>query len=671
MDNKKFLTVDEVAAEFGIDEAALQSFVDAGDVRALADRGIWKYRRDELQSLIDAGKIAPQTAEIWLEDGASHDEVLNVGSDLDDDLSYIELDEEALAEHATMITKKSPFEDRTPVEETSIANDWFVPSNESEMRSEPTDASQSASDVRIYTGDLSDDYDAARTLQSSDSDVRLAGDAILSDDVLDWDEPSVKRDSDSDVRLAIAPSGLVGNIRQGLRADSDVRVAPPQSDSDVRIASNAPDSDSDVTLADSIEIAAADNSGIVLDFDMGAGATVSASGSSLRLPQTAGMNDQFSDQDDDVADSGFRTVPAAALSELGEDSGINFSDDSESSAGGSSLKLGADDSGISLFGMEESGIALDGGSHLGTPSTGSSVLSSGSIGTLNDLDDDSGLSLEMADDSGIGLESLQTDSDIALMPAGTGRTILDDDESGITLGLDDSGLSLDAGDSGLSLESAGDSGISMSSLDQTLSEGDFTSALSNDSGGTQTLDAFDDDSSFDMNLSDAGQTSELLITDDEDDDFAETAATVVKKGRGKDGPGLTEAFKLDDSLEVEDLDIADDLEAGIEDDEESAELEEEEVFEASDETFSDEVDVAEDEDGEGYVTAAAGAAAARALGPREPAWGAGMSVGLIAGALLLAANALILWAGVSSMWDGADPAGPAASLISQLAGMIG
>lgn len=667
MDNKKFLTVDEVAAEFGIDEAALQSFVDSGDVRALADRGIWKYRRDELQSLIDAGKIAPQTAEIWLDDGASHGEVLKVGSDLDDDLSYIELDEEALAEHATIITKKSPFEVRTPVEETSIANDWFVPSNEIEMRSEPTDASQSASDVRIYTGDLSDDYDAARALQSSDSDVRLADDAILSDNVLDWDEPSVN--SDSDVRLAIAPSGLVGNMRQGLREDSDVRVAPPESDSDVRIASSAPDSDSDVKLDDSIVSAAADNAGILLDFDMGAGATVSASGSSLRLPQTAGMNEEMSEQDDDVLDSGFRTASDAALSGMGEDSGINFSDASGSSAGGSSLKLGADDSGISLFGMEESGIALDGGSHLGTPSTGSSVLSSGSIATLNDLDDDSGLSLETADDSGIGLESLQTDSDITLMSGGIGRSIMDDDESGIRLGLDDSGLSLEAGDSGLSLESAGDSGISMSSFDQTLSEGDFTSALSNDLGGTQTLDAFDDDSSFDMNLSDAGQTSELLITDD-DDDFAETAATVVKKGRGKDGPGLTEAFKLDDSLEVEDLDIADDLEAGVEDEEESAELEEE-VFEASDETFSDEVDVAEDEEGEGYVTAAAGAAAAKAFGPREPAWGAGMSVGLIAGALLLAANALILWAGVSSMWDGADPAGPAASLISQLAGMIG
>ena len=62
MDHKKFLTLAEVASEFGLDEAALQQFVDSGEVRALADRGTWKYRRDELQTLIGSGQIAPPTA---------------------------------------------------------------------------------------------------------------------------------------------------------------------------------------------------------------------------------------------------------------------------------------------------------------------------------------------------------------------------------------------------------------------------------------------------------------------------------------------------------------------------------------------------------------------------------------------------------------------------------
>ncbi len=682
MDNKKFLTVAEVAAEFGIDEAALQGFVDSGEVRALADRGTWKYRRDELQALLDAGKVAPPTAEIWLDDASSNDEILNVGADADDELSYIELDEDALAEHATMITKKSPFEDRTPVDEISNPEDWFAPSDAREMRSEVTDPSQSASDVRIYTGDL--DHDVARALQSSDSDVRLADDAILSDNVLDWDE-AVKQGNSSDVGL----SGVVARSSRS-DSDSDVRIAPRMldSDSDIRIASSKPasdsdvriasDSDSDVKIADSETIAVSDNSGIVLDFDVGAGATVSASGSSLRLPQTAGMNEQFSDQDgDDIEQGSGIWSGSAALSGLGDDSDVALSGVASDSDSGSALRLGADDSGISLFGMEESGIALDGGSHLGIPGPGSSVLLGGPGSKLGGLSDDSGVSLAPASDSGLALESSLADSDIALAAAGSAASVMDDD-SGITLGLDDSGLSLEADDSGLSLESAGDSGISLTSLDKTLSEGDFTSSMfddDNDAGRTQTLDIsndFDDDSSFDMNLSDAGKTAEFQIGDE--DDVAETAATVVKKGRNKkDGPGLTEAFSLDDSLEVEDLDIADDLEAGVdvEDDDEVAEIEEDEVFDASEETFSDEVDAVEDDDGEGYITAAAGAAAAaKAFGPREPSWGKWMSAGLILGSLFLAANGLIMWAGVSSMWNGADPTGPAAGLISQLAGMI-
>jgi hypothetical protein len=60
MESKKFLTAEEVAAEFALNQATLQQFVDSGEVRALADRGTWKYRRDELQSLVDTGKISTE-----------------------------------------------------------------------------------------------------------------------------------------------------------------------------------------------------------------------------------------------------------------------------------------------------------------------------------------------------------------------------------------------------------------------------------------------------------------------------------------------------------------------------------------------------------------------------------------------------------------------------------
>ena len=600
MENKKFLTLAEVASEFGLDEAALQKFVDSGEVRALADRGTWKYRRDELQALVDSGKIESPAADLWLDDAASPDEqVLTVDTSADDDLSYIELDEDALAEQATMITKSSPLENQPPADEAAVADDWFVPSDADEMQSQASAPPQ------------------------SDSDVRPA--AQMSDSVFDLDEPSLKSDSDSDVRLAGAPSDLASGLSDS--ATSSLM----DSDSDVRIAPGEVDSDSDVRIGDDVPGGMIEGSGIVLDFDFGAGATVSSSGSSLRLPQTAA---------DDDSTSAWDEVEGVGGSATG-DSGISLADALTSGSGDSSLGF-SNDSGINLFGLEGSGIALDGGSHIGSPSTGSSVVSRTGSGVGEPADDNSGLAFEDGDDSGLSLESLAGDS----------------------------GLSLEAADSGLSLESSGDSGISLSSSDKTLADDEFAATMMFDDSAdkTQTLDLsdqFDDDSSFDMNLSDTGATAELRLDDDED--FEETAATVVKKGRGKAGPGLTEAFELDDSPAVEDLDIADDLDASVDDDEEVAEVEEEEVLDASDETFSGEVEAADDD--EDYLNAAE-PTAAKAVGPREPSWGTGMAVGLIACSLILAANGLIMWSGVSTMWTGADAAGPASALIAQLAGLF-
>ncbi len=621
MESKKFLTAAEVAAEFGLDEATLQQFVDSHDVRALPDRGTWKYHRDELQALVDSGQIAPPSADLWLDEGTSSaDQILTVGAEADDDLSYIELDEEALAEHATMISKSRPFEDRTPAVEDAVTEDWFVPSNVDEMKS-PSTPQQSSSDVRVYTGEEPQDASAVGSPPSSDSDVRPAP-ASGSDSIFDLDLPATKRDSDSDVRLAGA-GDLTGALSHPVASNS------ADSDSDVRIAKGEIDSDSDVQIADDVPGGMLEGSGIVLDFDLGAGSTVSSSGSSLRLPQSGAGHETSAWEEvkpEDVDVTGDSDLSLAAAE-----------------AGDSGIRLSDDDSGSGLHGMANSGLALDGDSRVGTPSTGSSVLYRAETGA-GDLKDDSGLSLEDGDDSGLSLESLSADS----------------------------GLSLEAADSGLSLEAAGDSGISLTSAHKTLADGDLAATMFDEMGAgqTQTLDlANESDDDFDMNLSDSGATAEIHIGDD-DDDFAETTATVVRKGRGKNGPGLTEAFQLDDAPEVEDLDIADDLDAVVsadDNDEEVAVLEDEEVFDTSDETFEEEI-AATDDDDEEYLAAAA--ATKKNVGPREPSWGTGMSIGLIACSLLLAANALILWSGISTMWTGAEASGPASALIAQLAGLF-
>jgi hypothetical protein len=582
MDTKKFLNADEVAAEFGLDEASLKQFVESGDLRALADRGTWKYRRDELEALVDAGKIEPRSLS-----GSGEVLTFHNPDQPDDDVSYIELDEEALAEHATTIVKSSP------AAPAPAGDDWFVPSDADEMT---TPRDQSSSDVAIYSGPETG--------------------SVPSDDV-----PAIAADSDSDVRIA-----------------SDMEVPKPE------------------------------DSGILLDFNLDAGATVSSSGSSLRLPQTvpgaienAGATETQDSAWDETPDAS-EASESSGVGITGEESGILLGDDS--TVGGSAVRLGGD-SAIASSRQDESGILLDDDSHLGFTG-GSSVLA----GTAGAPADDSGIAIE--EDSGItlegnrGAESVEDDdSGISLSSGDSGISLIADvaGDSGISLTAPDSGLSLEGADSGISLDSADDSGIAIDGNSRTLADVDL--GMDDSGDRTQTLDLSnqdDDDSSFEINLDDGDATAELLLGDDDDAD--ESTATVIRKGRPQPG-SLSAAFELDDAAEVEDLEISEDLDAGV--DEEIEELsDDEEVFDASEETFSaDEVETAEDED---YLEPEE--KAKKPTGPREPSWGAAMAVGLVACTLFLVANTLILWAGVSTMWDGSDAQGPAASLIQTLGDLI-
>ncbi len=593
MESKKFLNAEEVAAEFGLNADSLKQFVDSGEVRALADRGTWKYRRDELEGLVSAGKIQPPTSDFGLDALADGGQTLSF-SDPDDDVSYIELDEEALAEQATMITKSTPAV--PPVAEDPVEEDWFLPTDEAEMTAS---GNQSSSDVAIYTGP-----------NPSDDDV-----------------PSITDGS-----------------------DSDVQIAPEY---------NSP---------------RPEDSGILLDFNLDAGATVSSSGSSLRLPQTAGTVDDFIepsnvDQEsvsawDEILDS---SGDSSVVGIGGEASGVNLD------TSGSSVGLGGD-SAVNLVDLsgsdvklptEESGILLDEGSRLGM-SAGSSVVTkgAGSVLGIGAADPDSGVALGSADaDSGITLEGSRIhadpDSGITLSAGDSGLALTADLDSGIALGSLDSGLSLQGADSGLML--SGDSGIAIDGNAKTLADDDLSFNLDGDR--TQTLDIsseFEDDSAFDINLDEGDATAELLLGDDDEAD--DSSATVVRKGRPAPG-SLSAAFELDDAGEVEDLEISQDLDADI--DEEVAELgDEDEVFDASEETFSDEVEATEDDD---YLEPVA---AKKPAAPKEPAWGMGMAAGLVACSLVLAANSLILWTGVMTMWTGADSEGPAGSLIQSLAELI-
>jgi len=96
---KKFLTTDEINYLYGIEADVVNELVEAGDLKALPDRGTVKYRREDVNSLIKSGKLHPTKELPEVGEDA-------VGSDLEfpvqesaggEKVDFLELDEDALA----------------------------------------------------------------------------------------------------------------------------------------------------------------------------------------------------------------------------------------------------------------------------------------------------------------------------------------------------------------------------------------------------------------------------------------------------------------------------------------------------------------------------------------------------------------------------------------------
>jgi len=624
MEQKKFLTADEVFQLFGVNEEALAALVDSGAVKALANLGSFKYRSEDFVTLVADGKLKPRASgEMFQEDSAGSIPFLIVDDEgqhpkMDDNVSFLELDEDALNEQA------NPSHDET--EMPVFTEDYFEQKSDSDVRLMTT-PEESDSDVQLVSVPpaVVDSPIAASPLgkqaSDSDSDVRLASSL------------SSLPDSDSDVQLVSVPSPVVdspiavqNSVNRATESDSDVRLASslsaaPESDSDVQLSSAMSSAEHPIATSDA-RLDASD-SDIVL---------VAPDSQSIFSPtSTRGENssDQLTDNEISAveADSGIRLVDV--------DSGISL----ESADSGNSL-VGAD-SGISLV-AADSGISLVGG------------------------------------DSGIGLES--ADSGISLVNADSGISLVDAD-SGISVLGADSGIRLMEADSGISIEDNVNNSSATLSNEESR-EFDFAKlgGDESDGSGTQTLDLSDElpnDSGFDVSLEESDKTLELNINDS-DDDSPVAAKTVVDKGASKKtsrGPTLSESFSMDEPPEVEDLDISDDLDTAVTSNlsGEFAEVEEfeeadEEVFEASDDVFSaaemsaseiEEVAESEDE----LPTPKARSR------PKEPQWGVMAVAPIACAALFMAVTATVLWGGIATMWTGGEAPTPAGMLISTLAGL--
>lgn len=360
--NKKYLSLEEAAAQLGMKPDELIRLREKGEVRGFADRGTWKFKADDV-------------AEFRRRRQPDSDPDLQIIDDFGDD--------DDAGRQPTVIRKG--FDTKSDSDVRLVTDD---PKNKQRHLS--------GSSAELPTLNLSD----------SDSDVRLvepagsAAEGSDSDVSLFIPRSGAKSDSDSDVRM-IDTSDTERRPYSSMDSDSDVRLAT--TDSDIRLSSFS-DSDSDVKLIGPKSKSAKDSdSDVTLLSKKGA------------KPADSGV---FSPSARTGGDSDFNLIgpgPSDSVLLDGDDSSITL-------AGDSRIQLSGD-SGIQLIGGNDSGIRLGASSGIRLGGDSGIRLADDS-GLQLQRPADSGISLEGPDsevrlaDSGINLGE---DSGIRMSP-GSGKT---------------------------------------------------------------------------------------------------------------------------------------------------------------------------------------------------------------------------------------------------------
>lgn len=397
--DKKFLSAEEAVAHFGLDPVQFQQMVDEGELRSLADRGTWKFRRDEIEGLIEEGllKVLPPADEAQ-QQTLSFD-MPAVDETEPEELSFLELDEEALTDGATVIKKRSDpeIDDEAPTPQEI----FLAPEEDAEDTPSRPTLEDSVSDVRL-SPETEDDFGAGieQLTAAAPMAIELPFDSTE-------DLPVAESLSEYEMRLPDAPSPGEGSsvivskdAANMLESDSDVKV----------VAGNLADSDSDVALAGVTEA-----SGILLSE---AGEGVMESDSDVKVVMGS------ADSDSDVALAGVTEASGISLSEASD--GLMESD-SDVKIADSGISLENIDSGVTLERID-SGISLEAGDSGITLESSSVVKATGDSAIP---EDDSGITLD-AGDSGLSLGSAA--------------------ESGISLEAGDSGIAIGGVDSGIRLD---------------------------------------------------------------------------------------------------------------------------------------------------------------------------------------------------------------------------
>jgi excisionase family DNA binding protein len=297
--SKKYLSLEEAANLLKIPTSELMRMREQGEIRGFADRGNWKFKVDDVESM----------ARVKSDDSSPE---VPLFADDDDDV----------AEQPTIISKgASDAEMSANILDDSDEADADDESDVLLVGGSPFDLDDSDSDVKLVGLDSAADIpvDGSKTspemdLTGSDSDVRLSAD----------------NDSDSDVSLMDSETLTSFKVGDG-GSDSDVSlVSDDKDESDVTLMSGEDQEAVPLDLSgDDISVFGDDESGISLSGDSSL-MLGGESGISLEGPADSGMELASDDDDEGIT------------LDLGDDSGISLEMDE------SGISLTDDDSGISL-----------------------------------------------------------------------------------------------------------------------------------------------------------------------------------------------------------------------------------------------------------------------------------------------------------------------------------
>lgn len=638
---KKYLSIEEAAEFLGLETSELNRLREKGEIRAFADRGTWKFKQEDVETL-SRTRQADSNPDVPLHGGSSPEEA----GPLDDqetveDAQQVLADDDALSEQPTIIRRSKADEGASDSDVRLIFDDSMsVSSGSSGEIGIPL--ADSDSDVRIEgtkkadTGSDSDvtlDHSPGR---ESDSDVTLDhGPALDSDSDVTLDPGSmsdvklVGAGSDSDVKLV------------GSGSDSDVKLVDTGSDSDVKLVGG---SDSDVQLA-----GLPGESGVSLVPKSKSGMEKKpASGKSPGKKPKSGKGKDFK-----LPDMSGEKTEEFALSPLSDDDSVGSEtiDLSPSGSGKGSVLDDDDDSGISLAG--DSGISLAGDSGISLASA-------------------SGISLDQPNDSGISL-----DDDSALALTGDSGFRLDDaGDSGISLGRDlPSGVkkpssskkhagskkpassksskapSAKAKGPGAKQKppsSADDLHSTIPMLDTPLGDEDLLDSQTDTQMEVPLLDDMEG-SDFDLSSTSEDDSTASVITLGDDEDIDHGSPTMIKKkgaGAGDEedlldegmfDAGGEESEEVAESDEADELDVADEI-VGEDD-------EIEDVFGAEDEDFDAGV-----ETGESHAELPVSVGARGMAAPVEQDWGVASFIGLSLSTVVMLLCGTVMFDLVRSMW---------------------